>query len=143
MRTRRLLLASLLAAAVAGSAWAQSATGGVAGSASGAGNYGISGSYGGANAVSASPAAGSSSGIGLGGASIGDAGASASYGVGNSNAGTALLDRQQRPAAGPVRPAVDRAGRAVDRDWRLGVGIGLGHRIGGTSAASSGTSSRT
>ena len=38
MRTRRLLLASLLAAAVAGSAWAQSATGGVAGSASGAGN---------------------------------------------------------------------------------------------------------
>ena len=38
MRTRRLLLASLIATAVAGSAWAQSATGGVAGSASGAGN---------------------------------------------------------------------------------------------------------
>ena len=56
-----LVLSGLIATALAGPAFAQSATGGVAGSASGAGNYGISGNYG----------SGSASGTGLGTSSAG------------------------------------------------------------------------
>ena len=81
MRTHRLFLAGLIASVAAGSAWAQSATGGAAGSASGAGNYGISGNYGGATAGVGISGTGSSSGIGLGGVSIGEAGASAYWRV--------------------------------------------------------------
>jgi hypothetical protein len=87
MRTH-LILCCLLATATAVPAFAQSATGGVAGSASGAGNYGMSGNYGGVGGSAGAAGSGSASGIGLGGASIGSSGGSSSYGGAASSAGT-------------------------------------------------------
>ena len=100
MSKSELLLVGLLVTAVAGTAWAQSATGGVAGSAAGSGNYGISGSYGGANAGVGASGTGSTSGIGLGGISQGSGGIAASGGAAGSGAGTGSYSMQ-----GSGRPA--------------------------------------
>ena len=82
-----LLLSCLLATALTGPAFAQSATGGIAGSTSGAGNYGMSGNYGGLGAGAGASGSGSASGIGLGGASAGAGGFGSSYGAAASGAG--------------------------------------------------------
>jgi len=86
MSKSELLLVGLLITAIAGTAWAQSATGGVAGSAADSGNYGISGSYGGASGGVGASGSGSTSGIGLGGFRGGNGGVGASGGAADSSA---------------------------------------------------------
>ena len=101
MRSHRWVLCGLLATAFAAPAGAQSATGGVAGSASGAGNYGFSG---GANAGASVSGNGSNPGIGLGGAS---------RGIGTSGAGTGAYSIQGNglPAGASSLPSVGGATR--------------------------------
>lgn len=120
---KRLILCGLLMA-VAGPAWAQSATGGAAGTASGAGNYELSGSYGGTTGSVGLSGADSSSGIGLGGISQGNGNLGVSGGVGNSTAGTGgySVEGSSVPQAVPSLPSIGVGGSATGAASGLGVG---------------------
>jgi hypothetical protein len=121
---RRHLILSGLIMAIAGPAWAQSATGGAAGTASGTGDYGLSGSYGGATGSVGVSGTGSTSGIGLGGISQGNGNLGISGGVDNSSAGTESYSTQSSgvPQVVPQLPSIDAGGAATGSASGLGVG---------------------
>lgn len=124
-RFEALILCGLLAVATIGTASAQSATGGVAGTGSGTGDSGISVEMGGIRTGIEASGVGSSSSIGLGGISRGNGSVGASGGAANATAGTGSYTFQPPtgvPSGFSGAPSVDTNASGSGSLSGLGVG---------------------